>query len=91
MQGLSVDHYAKNRLVRNAVERNFEIIGEALRRLTHHDPELASSLDHVAHAIAFRNLLIHGYDIVADELVWQVIEDDLPDLLQQVQVRLNEE
>ena len=53
------------------------IIGEAANRLAKDAPDLAARIDHLAQIIAFRNLLIHGYDLVEEERVWQTIQNDL--------------
>ena len=76
--------YVRDRLLRQAVERNFEIIGEAIRRLRDHDPEVADALSESPRIIAFRNTLVHGYDLIDDALVWDVIERKLPTLLKEV-------
>lgn len=75
-----LDTYQANRLLRQAIERNFEIIGEAVRRLDQHDPAIANRLTNHARIIAFRNTLIHGYDLVDDALVWDTIQHHLPQL-----------
>jgi uncharacterized protein with HEPN domain len=65
----SLETCANNRLLRQAAERNFEIIGEAIRRLRDHAPEVVQQLSDHARIIGFRNILIHGYDLVDDALV----------------------
>jgi uncharacterized protein with HEPN domain len=72
------------------VERNFEIIGEAVSRLARTDPDLAARIGDYPQIIAFRNVLIHGYDLIDDGRVWQVITHDLPRLEQQVTDLLRE-
>jgi uncharacterized protein with HEPN domain len=64
----TLEHYRGDRILRQAVERNFEILGEAMLRLTRHDPETANKVDSYQQIIAFRNILIHGYDLVDDAL-----------------------
>jgi uncharacterized protein with HEPN domain len=76
--------YSANRLLRQAVERNFEIIGEALKRLAASDPETAARIGQVPQIIAFRNVLIHGYDLVDHSLVWSAVQTQLPTLLRDV-------
>jgi uncharacterized protein with HEPN domain len=76
----SLDDYRRDRLLRQAVERNFEIIGEAVGRLAKADPETSSKIGQYAQIIAFRNLLIHGYDLIDDAQVWDVVRNDLPTL-----------
>ena len=77
-------------MIRSAVERNFEIIGEALNRIRRTDPATAARIPEHDEIIAFRNLLIHGYDVIDHVQVWQVIEADLPRLQEQVQKLLQE-
>jgi len=77
-------------MIRSAVERQFEIIGEALNRLHQCDPELAGRLTDVSRIIAFRNRLIHGSATVSDEVVWGVIEGSLPVLENEVAGLLRE-
>jgi uncharacterized protein with HEPN domain len=74
----TLDDYRSDRLLRQAVERNFEIIGEAVGRLAKLDPDTSSRIGQYAQIIAFRNLLIHGYDLIDDAQVWEVIRLNLP-------------
>jgi uncharacterized protein with HEPN domain len=80
VKGRGVDDYLIDRMLRSAVERQFEIIGEALRQLEKAAPELARMLPELRQAIAFRNILIHGYTTIDDRTVWRTIEESLPDL-----------
>jgi uncharacterized protein with HEPN domain len=82
--------YEQDAIIRSAVERNFEIIGEALNRIRRTDPATAARVPEHDDIIAFRNLLIHGYDVIDHARVWQVIENDLPRLQEQVQKLLSE-
>lgn len=84
------DTFARDRLRRQAVERNFEIIGEALNRLSRADPDVSARLGDTPRIVAFRNILIHGYDIVDHEVVWEVIQHDLPELLKRIERLLSE-
>jgi len=81
---MSFDEYHANRLVKAAVERKFEIIGEALNRVARMSPETAAAIRDFEKVIAFRNLVIHRYDVVSDPLVWDVIENKLPLLIEDV-------
>ncbi len=78
--GMDLRAYSRNEVVHAAVERKFGIIGEALVKLSKADPELASSIPNVHAIIAFRNILIHGYDVVEHHRVWQIAKKSLPDL-----------
>ncbi len=73
--------YLDNEMLRSAVGRQFEIIGEAFAALWRTDPTVAASVPELSRIIAFRNVLIHGYATVDDRLVWGVVEADLPGLL----------
>ena len=86
--GLSLDTYLRDDLLRLAVERCFEIIGEALRQLEEHDRETASKITDFKRIIAFRNILVHGYSLVKHDIVWSVIESHLPSLLAEVEALL---
>jgi uncharacterized protein with HEPN domain len=78
--GRSLEEYGADAMLRSAVERQFEILGEALGKLAKLDPALAARISDYRRIIAFRNVLIHDYDIVLDEVVWGVIETQLPPL-----------
>ena len=82
--GRTLDAYSADRLLRQAVERNFEIIGEAIKRLAQHDPDTAVRIAQYAQIIAFRNVLIHGYELVDHSLVWSTVQTQLPVLLRDV-------
>jgi len=84
-QGKTLADYKVDPLTRSAVERQFEIIGEALNRLLETDPSLSSQISDNKRIIAFRNRLIHGYASTSDEVVWGVLEANLPKLSEEVQ------
>ena len=82
--GKSLAEYSVDRFFRRAVEREFEIIGEALNRLERIDPATAAAITELRGIVSFRNRIIHGYDTVDDLVVWGVIEKHLPVLVTQV-------
>jgi uncharacterized protein with HEPN domain len=82
--GKAFTDYAADPMLRSAVERQFEIIGEALNQAIRLDPSLSGQITRTGRIIAFRNRLIHGYASVADDLVWGVIETSLPLLHREV-------
>jgi uncharacterized protein with HEPN domain len=84
----TLDDYINDEMLRSAVERKFEVIGEAMNRLLKADPAVALQIQNYERIIAFRNVLIHGYDIVEDPIVWDVIIKDLPTLHKQTQALL---
>jgi uncharacterized protein with HEPN domain len=72
--------YEQDEYLRSAVERQFEIIGEALNQLGKVDPDTAHKIPEISRIVAFRNVLIHGYASVDNRLVWGVIETSLDSL-----------
>ena len=83
-QGKELSHYTTDAMLRSAVERQFEIIGEALNRLKRTEPDILFHIRDHARIISFRNILAHGYDIVSDEIVWDIVENKLPQLKQDI-------
>lgn len=79
-QGKSFTDYVREPMLRSAVERQLEIVGEALNRLSRVDPEVAARLQDLPRIVAFRNILIHGYAEIDDETVWGVVQDQLSPL-----------
>lgn len=88
--GRSFDNYKADALLRSAVERQFEIIGEALNQVLRVAPDLASDISDNQRIIAFRNRLIHGYAAIADDVVWGVLEKNLPRLRAEVDALLKD-
>lgn len=83
--GRSLTDYSTDPLLRSAVERQFEIIGEALSQALRIDSGLATRVTDTRRIVSFRNRLIHGYDSLADDIVWGVLETNLPVLRREVQ------
>lgn len=77
-------------MLRSAVERQFEIIGEALGQLARLDEAIAARITDYRRIIAFRNILVHGYAQVDDRLVWDIVETRLPALRREVAALLEE-
>lgn len=77
MNGISLDDYRRKRAVRSAVEREFIIIGEALRRVGALDKRLFSSISNSRAIVDFRNLLAHDYGAVDDDAVFGLVYSDL--------------
>ena len=78
--GKSFDQYIADDLLRSGVERQFEIVGEALKHFSRLDPELSLSISDLPRIVAFRNVLIHGYATVDDQVVWGVVEANIASL-----------
>ena len=90
-RGKSFADFQGDPMLRSAVERQFEIIGEALTKLAKVDQETAALISEHRRIIAFRNILIHGYAQIDDRLVWGVLDSKLPTLSQEVKKLLEEE
>ncbi len=69
IDGKRWDDQRNDELLRAGVERPFEIIGEALNQLRKHSPDLAAHIREHEKIIGFRNILVHGYAVVEDEVV----------------------
>jgi uncharacterized protein with HEPN domain len=85
-EGLDFSDYEDeaNLLVRSGVERQLEIVGEAVRRAEDADPELIERLPELRQIVGLRNRIIHGYDSVDDEIVWDVVQNKIPALTAQL-------
>lgn len=88
--GMDAAAYTDDARTQAAVERKFEIIGEAVNRMQKLHPDLAERIPEVRKIVDFRNVLAHGYDHVVPDLVWDYVENHLPQLRQIVQVLLVE-
>ncbi len=82
--GATFVDYEFNEMMRSAVERQFEVVGEAISQLARIEPEIAESISEHRRIIAFRNILIHGYADVDSRLVWDVIQTHLTQLRKDV-------
>ena len=78
--GRQLEDYQSNAMLRAAVERQFEIIGEALAQLARLDENLVAQISEHRRIIDFRNILIHGYAQVDSVAVWRTASGDLPAL-----------
>lgn len=76
------NEYLKNKMLRRAVEREFEIIGEAMNRLNRIDRTV--KITSKSQIISMRNRVIHGYDKIDDEIIWGTIVKHLPSLKSEI-------
>lgn len=79
--GKSLADYEADAMLRSAVERQFEIIGEAMTRLIKVDPTTAARITDHRKISGFRNALIHGYDSVDNVISWGIVQTKLPVLV----------
>jgi uncharacterized protein with HEPN domain len=80
--GVDAGQFASNRLLQDGIARNLEILGEASRNLLNSAPDAATRFPTIPFAAiyAMRNQLSHGYFVVDWEIVWKVVERDIPEL-----------
>jgi uncharacterized protein with HEPN domain len=74
----SIFFYKKKLVVKRAIERNLEIIGEATNRIVKKNPGI--ELEDAKSIIGLRNFIIHSYDNITDETIWAIIVNHLPKL-----------
>jgi uncharacterized protein with HEPN domain len=87
--GMDLNAYRGSPVTQRAVERDFEIIGEALNRMRKIDEDLLEQIPEYHRIIGFRNILIHGYDIVDEKVVWNAIKNHQPALVEKITHLLN--
>ena len=83
-QGMDFKAYHDSPVTQRAVERDFEIIGEALNRIKKIDEDLIKKISEHQRIIGFRNILIHGYDVVDEKIVWNAVANHLPLLVKEI-------
>lgn len=79
--------YQNNKMLRRAIEREFEIIAEALKNIMKSYPEINISSKH--QIIGMRNRVIHNYDKIDDEIMWGTIVKYLPILKKEVRLLID--
>ena len=72
--------YRNNLMRQRAIERNLEIIGEAINRIITRDNSLVKEISNAKAIISLRNHVIHAYDNVSDENIWSILINHLPKL-----------
>jgi len=80
--------YERDLKTKRAVERNIEIIGEAMNRILQIEPDI--SLSNTRQMVNTRNRIIHGYDTVSDEIIWSIVFQHLPRLKAEIEALLSE-
>jgi len=91
-QGHTLETYQRNLRDRSAVERQFEILGEAFCRIDEADPSFRDEhLPEMGKIIGMRNRIIHGYDVVSDVVVWDAVTHNVPPLINKLTLWLGGE
>jgi uncharacterized protein with HEPN domain len=86
--GKTFEEYDANVILKSAVERQFTILGEALRAAEHIEPTIPNSITAFRQIIDFRNVLVHDYATVFPEGIWDIIHRHLPRLRTEVEALL---
>lgn len=84
IEGKTKKDYTNDLLLRSAVERQFEIVGEALKLATQEKENLELEIPEVWKIIGLRNKIAHGYDSIDDEALWDITQEHLPQLQQRL-------
>jgi uncharacterized protein with HEPN domain len=87
-RGKARESYLADRELRDAVQWNFAVIGEALAQLHRTDSATAERITEWNRVIAFRNQLIQGYGVIQNEITWDIVENKLPILRAEVQAMI---
>ena len=83
---ISLEQFSSDLKTKRAVERNLEIIGEAVNRINKKSPEIL--LSDARKIIDTRNRIIHSYDSVSDDILWTIVYRHLPKLKSEVELFL---
>ena len=76
------DAFRQNLILKRAIERNLEIIGEAVNRIISRDPNVA--IENAKKIVGLRNHIIHSYDNISEETVWSIVINNIPKLKKEV-------
>lgn len=82
--------YKNNVMLKRAVERNLEIIGEAVNRIITRDNSFTDKISNAKAIIGLRNQVIHAYDNISDENIWSILTNHLPKLKVEVDVLITD-
>ena len=85
-RGKTFHDFQEDRGLQLIVERELEIIGEALARLRREHPALAGQIPDIRKIVGLRNVLAHGYDILEHEILWDIVVNKIPLLKRDIQI-----
>ena len=74
--------FQQNLMLKRAIERNLEIIGEATNRILARNPDI--EITNARKIVQLRNFIIHSYDSVSDEIIWAIVIHNLPELKKEI-------
>ena len=82
--------YRENTMLKRAIERDLEIIGEAVNRILKKDPSYENIISDAKAIIGLRNQVIHAYDSISDENIWSIIINHIPKLKREIKKIIQE-
>jgi uncharacterized protein with HEPN domain len=85
VSGLNYDAFDSLDLIQSGVKHKLEIIGEALKQISHYFPGTLDSVTEAKSAIQLRDRIAHGYFSIDPEVIWDIIQKDLPVLVKQLE------
>ena len=88
VQDHTFNDYEGDLILRSAVERQFEIVGEAMNQAWQIDEMVVDMAPDLPKIIGLRNRLIHGYATVNNQIIWSIVQNDLPALEEQLETAL---
>jgi len=88
-RGKSIEDYETDAYFRSALDRQFQIAGEAVARLARADEETASRISEYRGIVRLRNVIVHGYDAVDPRILWDIVRNKLPVLQREVAALLS--
>ena len=91
ISGVGFRYYERERTIRAAVEMEFVVIGEALNRVRRSDPDAFLLVREHAGVIDLRNVIAHGYDIIDNRQIWDIVQTELPGLAAKLEYALGQE
>ncbi len=86
----TLESYLGDVLLRSAIERQLQNLGESLVQLAKADPTLATRIPEHREVIGFRNVLVHGYTQLNNTRVWEAVNEKLPALRAAIDALLTE-
>ena len=90
VRGRVLSDLKQDRMLRRAVERELSIVGEAVNQATRHFPDLGTSIGPVRQIAGFRNRIIHEYSEIDPDIVWAIVQNEVPRLLEKSEELLRE-
>ncbi|HEX3357813.1 MAG TPA: HepT-like ribonuclease domain-containing protein [Tepidisphaeraceae bacterium] len=82
--------FLTSRMLRNTVQWDFAVIGEALSQLHKSDSATAERISEWPRIIGFRNQLIHGYRVIRNTVTWNIVQEKVPILRRELEELLKQ-